>query len=88
MSCSISARVGFIALVGVTVRNSDEMVSAIKRLWAHGQSLGRAVQDAAEGRLRPALHEAVERTEAREADAPTCLLEPRSVERMNGGESR
>jgi heavy metal efflux system protein len=55
MSFSISAGVGFIALFGVAVLNGVVMVSYINRLRDEGRSLGQAVREGAEARLRPVL---------------------------------
>jgi len=55
MPFSISAGVGFIALFGVAVLNGVVMVSYINRLRDEGRSLGAAVHEGAETRLRPVL---------------------------------
>ncbi len=52
---SISAAVGFIALSGVAVLNGLVMVSFIRDLRAHGQSLDEAILNGALTRLRPVL---------------------------------
>ncbi len=52
---SISAGVGFIALLGVAVLNGVLMVSYINDLRKHGRSLDNAVTIGAETRLRPVL---------------------------------
>lgn len=52
---SISAGVGFIALFGVAVLDGVVMVSYINQLSDQGQSVGHAVRDGAEARLRPIL---------------------------------
>jgi cobalt-zinc-cadmium resistance protein CzcA len=55
MPFSISAGVGFIALFGVAVLNGVVMVSYINKLREEGRSLGQAVKEGAETRLRPVL---------------------------------
>jgi cobalt-zinc-cadmium resistance protein CzcA len=55
MPFSISAGVGFIALFGVAVLNGVVMVSYINRLRGEGKTLGDAVKEGAETRLRPVL---------------------------------
>jgi cobalt-zinc-cadmium resistance protein CzcA len=55
MPFSISAGVGFIALFGVAVLNGVVMVSYINRLRQEGKSIGDAVTEGAETRLRPVL---------------------------------
>lgn len=52
---SISAGVGFIALFGVAVLDGVVMVSYINRLREEGKSVGDAVREGAEARLRPIL---------------------------------
>ena len=52
---SIAAAVGFIALSGVAVLNSLVLVSTIRQNLAAGASLGDAIKQAAERRLRPVL---------------------------------
>jgi cobalt-zinc-cadmium resistance protein CzcA len=55
MPFSISAGVGFIALFGVAVLNGVVMVSYINKLRQEGKSIGDAVTEGAETRLRPVL---------------------------------
>lgn len=55
MPFSISAGVGFIALFGVAVLNGVVMVSYINKLRSEGKSIGDAVREGAETRLRPVL---------------------------------
>jgi len=55
MPFSISAGVGFIALFGVAVLNGVVMMSYINKLRDEGRSLGDAVKEGAETRLRPVL---------------------------------
>jgi cobalt-zinc-cadmium resistance protein CzcA len=55
MPFSISAGVGFIALFGVAVLNGVVMVGHINRLREAGRTLGEAVIEGAETRLRPVL---------------------------------
>jgi cobalt-zinc-cadmium resistance protein CzcA len=52
---SISAGVGFIALFGVAVLDGVVMVSYINQLRDQGRSVGEAVREGAEARLRPIL---------------------------------
>ncbi|XOV85716.1 MAG: efflux RND transporter permease subunit [bacterium] len=52
---SISAAVGFIALSGVAVLNGLVMVSFIRDLRSHGQSLDASITEGALTRLRPVL---------------------------------
>lgn len=52
---SISAGVGFIALFGVAVLDGVVMVSYIYQLRDQGRSVGEAVREGAEARLRPIL---------------------------------
>lgn len=52
---SISAAVGFIALCGVAVLNGLVMLSCIRTLRGHGQSLDDAIWEGAMTRLRPVL---------------------------------
>jgi cobalt-zinc-cadmium resistance protein CzcA len=52
---SISARVGFIALSGVSVLNSMVLVSFIRQLRERGRGLDEAVEEAVLTRLRPVL---------------------------------
>jgi cobalt-zinc-cadmium resistance protein CzcA len=52
---SISARIGFIALSGVSVLNSMVLVSFIRQLRTWGMPLDQAVREAALTRLRPVL---------------------------------
>jgi cobalt-zinc-cadmium resistance protein CzcA len=52
---SISAGVGFIALSGVAVLNGVVMLSFIRELRAHGESLDDAITKGAMRRLRPVL---------------------------------
>jgi cobalt-zinc-cadmium resistance protein CzcA len=52
---SISAGVGFIALFGVAVLNGLVLVSFARHLEAQGVTQARAIQQAAELRLRPVL---------------------------------
>ena len=55
MPLSISAGVGFIALSGVAVLNGVVMLSFIRSLREHGQTLDEAIRDGALARLRPVL---------------------------------
>lgn len=52
---SISAAVGFIALLGIAILNSMVLVDFINHLRARGESVERAVIDGANTRLRPVL---------------------------------
>ena len=59
MPFSVSAAVGFIALLGIAVLNGQIMVAAIRSFLVQGRSLKDAVMDAASQRLRPVLATAV-----------------------------
>jgi cobalt-zinc-cadmium resistance protein CzcA len=52
---SVPASVGFIALLGIAVLNGVVMVSHFNQLLLQGVSLGRAVVEGAQRRLRPVL---------------------------------
>lgn len=52
---SVSAGVGFVALSGVAVLGDMVLVSTFRALLAEGRSVGEAVRQAAERRLRPVL---------------------------------
>lgn len=52
---SVPASIGFIALFGVAVLNGLVLISYIDRLVAQGQSVGEAVRNGAETRLRPVV---------------------------------
>lgn len=52
---SISAAVGFVALFGVAVLNGLVLVSTIRDSLARNKSMGEAIEQAAERRLRPVL---------------------------------
>jgi cobalt-zinc-cadmium resistance protein CzcA len=55
MPFSISAAVGFVALFGVAVLNGLVLVSTIRDSLARNKSMGEAIEQAAERRLRPVL---------------------------------
>jgi len=55
MPFSISAAVGFVALFGVAVLNGLVLVSTIRDSLARNSSMGEAIEQAAERRLRPVL---------------------------------
>jgi cobalt-zinc-cadmium resistance protein CzcA len=55
MPFSISAGVGFIALSGVSVLGDMVLVSSVRQRLADGESLARAIEGAAQSRLRPVL---------------------------------
>jgi cobalt-zinc-cadmium resistance protein CzcA len=52
---SISAAVGFVALFGVAVLNGLVLVSTIRDSLAGNKTMGEAIEQAAERRLRPVL---------------------------------
>jgi cobalt-zinc-cadmium resistance protein CzcA len=59
MTFSVSAAIGFIALLGVATLNGVVLVSAIKERRAQGVSALTAARQAAEERLRPVITTAV-----------------------------
>lgn len=56
---SVSAAIGFIALVGIAVLNGQILVAAIRSLLEEGRPLKDAVTNAAKQRLRPVLATAI-----------------------------
>jgi cobalt-zinc-cadmium resistance protein CzcA len=56
---SVSAAVGFIALIGIAVLNGQILVSAIRSFLEQGRPLAEAVTGAAKQRLRPVLATAI-----------------------------
>ena len=56
---SVSAAIGFIALLGIAVLNGQILVSAIRSLLEQGLPLKEAVTSAAQQRLRPVLATAI-----------------------------
>jgi cobalt-zinc-cadmium resistance protein CzcA len=56
---SVSAAIGFIALVGIAVLNGQILVAAIRSLVEQGRPLKEAVTNAAQQRLRPVMATAI-----------------------------
>jgi cobalt-zinc-cadmium resistance protein CzcA len=56
---SVSAAIGFIALIGIAVLNGQILVAAIRSLVEQGRPLKEAVTNAAQQRLRPVMATAI-----------------------------
>lgn len=56
---SVSATIGFIALIGIAVLNGQILVAAIRSLREEGRPIAEAVKEAAKQRLRPVLATAI-----------------------------
>ena len=56
---SVSAAIGFIALIGIAVLNGQILVAAIRSLIQQGRPLKEAVTSAAQQRLRPVMATAI-----------------------------
>lgn len=55
INLNLSASVGFIALFGIAVLNGVVLIAYTNELRAKGSSIGEAVREAADTRLRPVL---------------------------------